>query len=430
MIHFPPIQSKDREVFMDVLRGFAIFGILIANLTQGGLGWGANSVETGPFLLPDLDGKLDFLYTLFIEGKFYSIFSLLFGWGIALQIQRGINKGTDSIPTIKRRLMFMLLLGLVHILIWWGDIVLFYAMLGFLLLPLRRFSDKALLVTGTVLILMPIVLYAAKMQWSWVNAPAYFLEETGVNVSKQLLGLNNATEYQAWEKQANWWGILKSNVGGIFFRFSHLFLVSRIPKVLGMFLIGFVLGRSNFYKNIAHNKKTIYWIIGLGLLIGLPANYFLTYYTSNFGDDYYQFKINGLYQTIAYAVGVVPSALAYTGTFMLCFQTGIGKRIISILAPVGKMAFSNYIMHSLVCHFVFLPAGLDYGGKVGTFYLTIFAICFFALQIITSTIWFKYFNFGPMEWVWRSLTYAKPQPFVKSKSGNAGMPIPVAEGVA
>ncbi|MDX2066783.1 MAG: hypothetical protein SFV55_00070 [Haliscomenobacter sp.] len=138
-----PIQSKDREVFMDVLRGFAILGILIANLTVGGLGWGPNRVESSPFLLPELDKQLNFLYAMFIEGKFYSIFSLLFGWGIALQIQRGLDKGSDALPTIRRRLFFMLLLGFGHILIWPGDIVLFYAMLGFLLLPLRRFSDRA-----------------------------------------------------------------------------------------------------------------------------------------------------------------------------------------------------------------------------------------------------------------------------------------------
>lgn len=411
-----PIQSKDREVFMDVLRGFAILGILIANLTAGGLGWGPNRVESSPFLIPELDKQLNFLYAMFIEGKFYSIFSLLFGWGIALQIQRGLNKGSDALPTIRRRLLFMLLLGFGHILIWPGDIVLFYAILGFLLLPLRRFSDRALLITGAVLICSPIVLYAAKMQWAMVNAPANFLHLVGENVFKQLSGVQSEGDYETWFKQANWWGILKLNIAGVFHRFGYLFLVSRTPKVLGMFLIGFVLGRSNFYKNIARHKKAVYWIIGLGLLIGLPANYVLAYYVHNFDGDYYQLKINGLYQTMAYAFGVAPLAMAYVGMFMLGFQTGYGKKIMLVIAPVGKMAFSNYVSHSLVCQFVFLSQGLNYGGKLGTFYLTVFAIALFTLQILISTIWLRYFNYGPLEWVWRSLTYGKAQSFTKAQT--------------
>lgn len=398
---------------MDVLRGFAIFGILIANLTVGGLGGGFNKVETSPFLLPDFDKQLSFFYTMFIDGKFYSIFSLLFGWGIALQIQRGIAKDIDPMPTIRRRLLFMLLLGLVHILIWTGDIVLFYAMLGFLLLPFRKFTDKTLLITGATLILLPIVLYAAKMQWAWINAPSTFLKDIGIKIDEKLLGITGDATYNEWVKKAGWWDILQSNVSGIFWRFNYLFFVSRIPKVFGMFLIGFVVGRSNFYKNIAQHKKTVYWVIGLGLLIGLPANYFLAYYENNFGGDYYQLKLNGFYQTIAYAFGVVPLALAYVGLFMLCFQTALGKKIMSITAPVGKMAFSNYMTHSLVCNFVFLGAGLGYGGQLGTFYLTVFGIALFISQIIISKIWLRYFNFGPVEWVWRSLTYGKMQPMKK-----------------
>ncbi len=411
-----PVQNKEREVFMDVLRGFAIFGILIANLAMGGLSlYSASNKQVGTFLLPEIDHVLSFLYSIFIDGKFYSIFSLLFGWGIALQIQRGLNKGINPMPTIRRRLLFMLLMGTIHILIWTGDIVLFYAMLGFVLLLFRKFSNKTLLITAAVLILSPIVLYAAKMKWPWVNAPANFLNATGEQVDKKLLGISNISfeSYYEWAKQAGWWGYFKSNISGAFYRFGYLFFISRIPKVLGMFLIGYVLGRSNFYKNITQNKKTVYRVIGLGLLIGLPANYMLATYMSNFENDYYSLKINGLYQTIAYALGVAPLALSYVGTFMLCFQTGIGKKIMSVVAPVGKMAFSNYMMHSLVCNFVFLGAGLGYGRQVGPFYLTLFAILLFVFQIFSSTIWLKYFNYGPVEWVWRSLTYGKIQPFKK-----------------
>jgi uncharacterized protein len=407
-----PVLQKERETFMDVLRGFAILGIFIANL--GGFSWYNGSTNaTGPYLLPKADDTMEFLHHLFIEGKFYSIFSLLFGWGIALQIKRGEVNGLNPMPTIRRRLLFMLLLGALHLLIWAGDIVFFYAMLGFILLPLRKFSNKTLLITGGILILSPILLYTLKMNWPVLNYPAELMIKTGMKVENTMFDIKSEQDFMTIMKQGNWWDQLKINIGGFFYRYQYLFFVSRIPKVVGMFLIGFVIGRSDFYKNIQQHKKLLYWIISGGLVIGLPANYMLAHYMSNNMGDYWQLKTKGLYQTIAYALGVAPLALAYVGLFMLGFQTKAGHKLLSILAPVGKMAFSNYIMHSLIGNFVFLGAGLGYMGEVGPVYYTIFGVLVFLVQIILSTIWLKYFNYGPLEWLWRSATYKKWQPMVK-----------------
>ena len=399
---------------MDVLRGFAILGIFIANLS--GFSWyNEGDHLTGPMLLPELDHKMGFLHHMFIEGKFYSIFSLLFGWGIALQFKRADANGINALPTVRRRLLFMLLLGAIHLLIWPGDIVFFYALLGFILLPLRKLSNKTLVITGAILILSPILLYAAKMQWSWVNTPAGFLNDMGQKVDGRLNGSTSEADFMNLLKNGSWWDNLKANISGFFFRYGYLFFVSRVPKVLGVFLIGYALGRSDFYKNIAQYKKTVYIIIILGLLIGLPANYYLARYMTYFMGDYWMLKTKGLYQTIAYALGVVPLALAYVGLFMISFQAKPGKQILGILAPVGKMAFSNYIMHSLIGNFVFLGAGLGYMGQVGPVYYTLFGVGVFIIQIILSTIWLKYFNYGPVEWLWRSATYKKWQPMQKKK---------------
>ncbi|MBK7434285.1 MAG: hypothetical protein IPI66_10520 [Chitinophagaceae bacterium] len=125
MQNLNPVQTSEREIFMDVLRGFAILGIFIANLGTGFSFYNEEAHLKGSFLVEGWDHKMTFLHHLFIEGKFYSIFSLLFGWGIALQIKRGMDKGVDAVPLIRRRLLFMLLLGFVHLLIWNGDIVFF-----------------------------------------------------------------------------------------------------------------------------------------------------------------------------------------------------------------------------------------------------------------------------------------------------------------
>lgn len=413
-----PVQANERETFMDVLRGFAILGIFIANLGTGFTWYRESAHLTGPMLLPEWDHKMSFVHHMFIEGKFYSIFSLLFGWGIALQVKRGLAKGTDALPTIKRRLVFMLLLGAIHLLIWPGDIVFFYALLGFLLLPFRKFSNKTLLITGASLILLPILLYAAKMRWPWLNAPAGILFDTGGKVDHYLSGNNSEDDFKNLLRHGNWWDILKVDIAGFFFRYGYLFFVSRIPKVLGMFLIGYVIGRTDFYKNIMQHKKILYGTIIFGLLIGLPANYWLAHYMSWYERDYFNLKINGFYQTLAYAAGVVPLAMAYVAIFMLSFQTTTGKKILSVLAPVGKMAFSNYIMQSLIGNFIFLGAGLGYMEQVGPVYYTLFGIVIFIIQIIISTIWLKYFNYGPLEWLWRSATYKKWQPLKKTQPAS------------
>ena len=310
----------------------------------------------------------------------------------------------------------MLLLGFIHLLIWNGDIVFFYALLAFIILPLRKFSNKTLLITGAILMLLPILLYWLKMTWPVLNTPAELSIKTGIKLEGALLNIKSEEEFMNMMHNGNWWDQLKGTIGGIFFRYQYLIFVSRVPKVLGMFLIGYVLGRSGFYKNIGQHKKLVYWIIGIGLLLGLPANYLLANYMSSSMGEYWQLKTKGLYQTIAYALGVVPLSLAYVGLLMLSFKSTAGKKILSVLAPVGKMAFSNYIMHSLIGNFVFLGAGLNYMGQVGPVYYTLFGIAVFIVQIILSTAWLKYFNYGPVEWLWRSATYKKWQPLKKKQT--------------
>ncbi len=413
MQQFAPVQNKDREIFMDVLRGFAILGIFIANL--GNFSWyNADAPVTSPYLFPKADSIMAFLHHMFIEGKFYSIFSLLFGWGIALQFKRAEQKGTNALPTVRRRLVFMLLLGACHLLVWPGDIVFFYAMLGFVLLPLRKFSNKTLLITGCLLVLSPILWYWLKMTWPVLNYPSEITLKAAREVEGSLVNIKSEEDFVNLMKHGDsWFEQFKMNIVGFFYRYQYLFFVSRIPKVLGMFLIGYVVGRSDFYKNIHQHKKLVYWIIGIGLVVGLPSNYFLADYMSNHMGDYWQLKTKGWYQTIAYALGVAPLAMAYVGLFMLSFQTGAGKKVLGILAPVGKMAFSNYVMQTFIGNVVFLGPGLGYFGEVGPVCYTIFGVLVFICQLVLSTIWLKYFNYGPIEWLWRSATYKKWQPMRK-----------------
>ena len=404
-----PVKINERETFMDVLRGFAILGIFIANLN--GLSWyGFNEPGvSADMLMPEWDHKMKFLHHMFIEGKFYSIFSFIYGWGIALQLRNSESKGINPAAFISRRLMIMLFLGAFHLMLWPGDIVFLYGMLGFILLPLRRFSNKTLLITGIGLLLLPILLYWLKMKFPVLNAPTEFLYHLGDKVDSKLTGVTSEETFKEYIKNANWFDVFKGDIGGFFFRYGDLFFQSRFPKVLGMMLIGLVAGRSEFYKHIDQHKKLLYYIIAFGIIIALPANYLLAGYMEDKTGAYYTFKMSGLYRTISYAIGVAPLAAAYIALFMLAFQNSVLKSVMSVMAPVGKMAFTNYIMHTLIGNFVFLNAGLGYMGSVGPVYYTLFALLVFAFQVIFSTIWLTYFNYGPIEWLWRSATYKKWQ---------------------
>ncbi len=402
-----PLIQTERENFFDILRGLAILGIFIANLYSLTL---YDPEQTAVGFHSVWDKKVMFLHTMFIEGKFYSIFSLLFGWGIAMQMQRLREKGITGNSFIRRRLWGMLLLGMAHLLILWtGDIVAFYAMLGFMLLLFHKASDKKLLIWGTALILSPILLYFLKMTFQWLNAPAGILWISGSKIEQHWFpGGKDGPFGLTVENTSTWLQVWQHNIAGFFFRYGYLFFVSRIPKVLGVFLLGFYLGRNRNYQRLMENKNLLIKILIAGLVIGLPANYMLAKYMQN-EDDYFNLQMNGFYQTVVYAIGVVPLGFAYAAALALMYKAAAGKKILSLLQPVGKMAFTNYILHSLVGVLVFYGVGLGYGKQFGPLAWTIFGSCIFLLQIIFSHIWLSYFRFGPVEWFWRSITYKKWQ---------------------
>jgi uncharacterized protein len=410
---FAPLKNSDRLISMDALRGLALLGIFIANIP--GFNFLSEPVGTGPYFT-SLDNNVRFLDHMLLEGKFYSIFSFLFGWGIALQIQRREENQLKAISFARRRLFFMLVLGLSHIVfLWIGDIVAFYAMLGFVLLAIRKWKDRTLFITAILLILSPVLLYYIKMIWPPASAPQQLLNDTGIWVDSRLNNINSLEEWKLFLANMNYFDLIKTNIAGFFWRFSDLFFQSRISKVLGMFILGFLMGRKGRYKTILKNYRLLSIIALAGLLVGLPANYMMSNMVMKDQGEYYGLKLMGWHRTIAYAIGVAPQALAYMALFFLLAASGIGKFVVKVLAPVGKMAFTNYILQSLVATIFFLPFGLNMMGKLGAAYGALLATSVFLFQIIVSRIWLNYFQYGPVEWLWRSATYKKWQSFTKRK---------------
>lgn len=403
-----PANPEERIHLIDAIRGFALLGIFIANISVGFAFYNPEATNTGP-LFHSLDNQLFFLEHVFIEGKFYSIFSLLFGWGLAIQLKNAATKHTLVTRMVTRRLFFMWLLGMAHILLLWtGDIIAFYALVGFVFLWIRHWKDRNLFITAIVCLLLPILFYYLKSTFNVLAAPSFILFETGEKIDDQLTGIKSFEAFTQMIRHGSYFDQLKMLLSGFFYRYGDLFFQSRIFKVLGMFILGYLLGKNEYYLQILANKKMLWKIVIVGLLIGLPANYMLAQYMKT--DGYNQLKPDGIYRTIAYAFGVAPLAMLYVALFFLSNATSLGKKLQRILAPAGKMAFTNYIMQSVIGCFIFYGIGLGLATTMGPVYSTLIAILVFIVQIIYSHVWLTYFRFGPIEWLWRSFTHNKWQP--------------------
>ncbi len=399
-----PIPFSERHDILDVLRGFAILGIFMAN--SGGFSLYVFLTEKTKEGIPtfEIDKWLDMFLTAFVEGKFYSLFSLLFGIGFTIIFDRNTKAGRNPLIIFYRRLIILALLGLGHIfLLWEGDILLLYALVGMVLPLFRNLKDKTLLIIATTLIFSPMLFDVAKVitggEWDLANPIRKMALKTDT-----VSGITDGNYRTYLVDNSTYQHILNWCKGGIFWRYEYIISSNRIPKVLAMFLIGFVAGRRMIFAKLEENILLLRKIRKWGFVVGIPTSLAFTYFMH---DSYFLPSVMGLTDTFTYAVSVIPLSLAYTSSICLFWMIPSWKKILSILAPVGRMALTNYIVQTLCGVFIYYGVGLSLGAKTGpAIYLPI-ALGIFLMQIFYSNIWFRYFKYGPLEWVWRQLTYGK-----------------------
>jgi uncharacterized protein len=416
-----PVKDSDRSPILDVLRGIAILGIFINNI-YGFSGYGFFTEEYKKQLSTyPIDKVISFLQIMFVEGKFYSLFSLLFGIGFSIIIIRNEQKGINAFKVFYRRIGILFLIGAAHLyFLWEGDILLLYAMLGFVLPLFKKFSDKGLLIWAAVLILSPFAIDVIKILLQ-VN-PGDFLQPIAEGIDKKTgVPLDDGWRTYLFKEGSGWQEWRNYRSSSFIYRYQSLLNNNRIPKVLGMFLIGFYVGRKMMYANLSNYATLLKKLMLWGFVIGLPASFAMAWFEGD-GKNVYQ-SVWGLLDTFFYAIGVVPLSLAYVSAVCLYWVKTKGINKLSVFAPVGRMALTNYLLQSLFGVFIFYGAGLGLGQKMGPVYFIPIAIGFYLLQVFFSNIWLKYFQFGPLEWIWRSLTYGKKQPMKKLRSDENNIPI-------
>lgn len=334
------------------------------------------------------DRLLDFLELVFIEGKFYTIFSVLFGIGFSILLTRTEGKGLVFHRFFLRRMLFLLLIGLGHaVLFWHDDILVFYAVCGALLLLFLGASNRSILMTAMLFLMFPILVKLTDA------IPSGSL--TGPrDILLHRFGFTQNTRIEIWTTGsiAN---ILRLNFSSWFSQVDFVITSGMIFKIFSSFLIGFWIGRNEIYKKLDAYRPIVKQLAVLGIVIGIPLN---VVFARTFASE-------SLFHVIIATVAILPLSTGYTCVVALLWMDTDRRKLLKHFAPVGRMALTNYVGQSVICTLIFYGTGFGLGGKIGpTLYLPA-GIAIYLLQILCSRAWLNRFQFGPLEWLWRVLTY-------------------------
>jgi uncharacterized protein len=382
------VPHGDRIELLDGLRGFALLGILLANIDVFS-GWVFLDQAQALALAGESAVRWTELFTkAVIDGKFYTLFSLMFGVGFTLQLDRLNKRGAAGAVIFRRRMLVMLMIGLLHMsMIWEGDILTLYAALGLLLPLFMPMNDRKLLMWAVGLILLPLVLAPAFDVMNIRLGKPFFMASGAV--TQWISGNPNAHDLQLLQS-TSWRDFFAIQLSGLPFRLGYLLITWRIPKVLGIMLLGMVVGRRLIAGTLLDDRRLLIRTFWLGLLIGVPFSvaYALT---EGAAQDHW-----------SSILGTVPLALAYAAGFVLLWPKARG--LLRHLVPVGRMALTNYLMHSLVGLLLMGPF-LGWAGRMQPWQFYALALGIYGFQLVFSRVWLASHAQGPMEKLWRYGTY-------------------------
>jgi uncharacterized protein len=434
-----PFYSTQRIGSLDSLRGLAILGILLINITSFGL---PEASWSDPTMLENKGLNFYFWYIFghgVFEGSFRALFSMLFGASfliIVSQLEKRMG-GLAATEYFVRRQLWLLFFGLINafILLWPGDILYHYAICGIVLLAFRSASPRNLIIASTVcLILLTIrqnkdflaekkpvmegieasLIDTSVTQLTWAQKDAIKkMEEveksSNPEIRKKKLDKQNGTFRNGYrhiyEFQSNK-SISSQTYGLYYFDFFD---------VLIFMLIGMAFFKSGIMQGEA-SLKLYGWFAFIGLSVGLCLSYLYLHPTIKYKFD--SFEILRHKQFDIYELQRYVRSMGIFGTIMVAYKLQWFKRIFEWLRPVGRMAFTNYLSQSVICAILFYGFGLGLFGRLERYELYVVVLAIWITQIAFSHIWLRFFHYGPLEWLWRSLTVWKLQPTLKNLTSH------------
>jgi uncharacterized protein len=427
MQNITPTNQAQRINSMDIIRGISLFGILLMNIVGFGL-YKAYFDPTNNGGATGWNLNVWWMNTLFFEGTMRGMFSMLFGAGILLFTGRKTEsmEGTVVTDLFFRRLMWMVLFGVIHcyLLLWDGDILYTYGIVGMFAFSFRHLSAQKLIIIVSVMLVVATALEVK----DYFQTKSIFENATAATVKKNKGAKLSNDETKAIAK---WDDKIKENKAtpatlkeemtarskGYWSIVMHKAPENMMAQTIGLYRYGFwdtlammLFGMAFFKIGILKAAKSnlFYWkMVLIGYGIGITVNYFEG---SSIVDS--NFSILTIYKTyMTYHLGRIPTTCGHIALIMLFVKSGFLPLLQKSLAAVGQMAFTNYITHSIICNIIFLGYGFSMYGKLQRYELYYIVFSIWIFQLIFSPIWLKYFRFGPLEWLWRSLTYWKMQPF-------------------
>lgn len=386
-----PVQKKERILAVDALRGFAVMGIILLHNIEHFNYY--SFPETPDGMLKSLDGTLwDMLFFCF-SGKAYAIFALLFGFTFYLQSRSAAKRGEDFKNRYMWRLLLLLGFGFVNASFFPGEILVLYAILGFVLVPVRHWQNKPLFLLAMFLMLQPVEWI--KVIWAAIDpsfAPRQMIYSLG-DVYPLLGG-------------HSWWEMVKVNfVTGQLASLNWAWCYGRVFQTCALFMLGLWLGRKGYFSAStpeALSGSRLFW--QRVLCLSLPAAVVMYFFKSFVYTQIESAFVLETMQTILNSWYNLFFMLSMVGAFLLLYWANNGK-VQRILAPYGQMSLTDYVMQSVIGSFLYFGYGLELHKVCGTTYSLLIGCVFFLAQLTFAHWWFRHYKRGPLETIWHRLTW-------------------------
>ncbi len=394
--------TKNRIEIIDALRGFALAGIVIVHMVENYVGalTPENVMDATHQGIPDY--VVDGFIQLFLRGKFFALFSFLFGLSFFLQMDNANTKGNDYKGRFLWRLIILLGIGFLHHLFYRGDILTVYAILGVFLIPFYKLDNKWVLGFAAILFL-GLGRYIVFMitNGASIFSGMEFLPDNPVIIN-YFDTIKNGTLGQVFLSNATEGHLMKMDF--------QLGVFSRGFLTFGFFLLGLYVGRTQFFKNFAENKKLVN-----NVLIWSSATFVISIILailafSRLGENVTFDNWTAMLGLTAFDLNNIAMTFIIIALFVIVYRKVKGERLLRVFSPYGRMALTNYVTQSVVGTYLLYGWGLGYLGELRNSYTFLIGIVVIGIQIALSNWWLKNFQYGPLEWLWRSATYFKWYP--------------------
>ncbi|HEY1548086.1 MAG TPA: DUF418 domain-containing protein [Kofleriaceae bacterium] len=395
MTRLEPTAPRERWLVLDVLRGFALFGVLLGNLYNLYTGRWLTTVGVRPPVdTAGIDSAARWFMQLVVEGRAQTLLTFLFGLGFAMQLLRADARGEGVLGLYLRRMCALFAIGAMHMtLLWWGDVTWGYAIAGLALLPLRRASRRTLAIVAIACLVANVACHAIPDNWFALDDLIFgdhcFARLNAAMEAIAYHGSDHIALAHAQIAQGVMWTLMGSGA-------YMLWLVGR-------FVIGYIAGLARVFDRDGADHVTLFrrLAIGCGAITACTLTVSILRLSGVLAAPTSQW-IGNLYAVVD-ELGLLAQTAFYVACTVLLLRTR-ARRMLAIIGPVGRMPLTTYISQSVICTGLFYGWGLHWAmpGDAATLGL---AVIIFAIQIAIAHLWLRHYRFGPLEWVWRAVVY-------------------------